>query len=176
MKIHLLRHFQRHPFVYQLTSLNKEGLMRAKTFKFDHPLDAIYSSPFIRCLQSVKPLSISKNLKINVENSLFEHTNSSQFNKLNYNKIVPMSTDGFNINTNYHSFLPLSEVEYNDEALLKQRVKKFIDHLTKQNYENVLLVTHKSTVNSIRSIFDESIEIDSHYPMGRLTTIDTTNY
>jgi len=55
--------------------LTEVGLQQAKQLAErlkDLDIDAIYSSPLSRCIDTIKPLALEKNLKINIVDDLIE--------------------------------------------------------------------------------------------------------
>ena len=80
MKIYLLRHEIRdlkNPTFY--SPLLKQGLDNADKLKYilkTQSIDTIYSSPFKRVFQTVKPYCNLEDKKVNIEYSLFVHEKS----------------------------------------------------------------------------------------------------
>lgn len=75
------------------------------------------------------------------------------------------------INTNYKSFLPLSElIVEEDYDNIKKRSMNFLNFI-KNNKElkdkNILIVTHKAVINSF---LDYDYE-DDYYDMGKLSSL-----
>jgi 2,3-bisphosphoglycerate-dependent phosphoglycerate mutase len=75
MKIYILRHEDRTMDGTFFSPLTQDGLDNAvKLIELlnKYNIDCIYSSPFIRTLQTVYPYAKSKGLKINADHSLSE--------------------------------------------------------------------------------------------------------
>ena len=80
--VYFLRHEERYRVGDAECSLTPRGILKAsidtikkiiKATKGRHPINSIYSSPFLRTLQTIFPFAKSKKLKIKVEDSLYEH-------------------------------------------------------------------------------------------------------
>ena len=90
MKIYFLRHEKRPNEQYFDVSLTEEGVKDSYKLKDtlkELRIHEIYSSPFIRVLETVQPFIIENNLQINIEYSLYEFVTHNWFNENNYNKI-----------------------------------------------------------------------------------------
>jgi phosphohistidine phosphatase SixA len=84
MKIILLRHEERDlkkPFFF--TSLTKKGIYNSNTIILNKlnilEIHKIYSSPFLRCIQTIQPYCSINNREINIENSLYEFMHNNKF-------------------------------------------------------------------------------------------------
>jgi broad specificity phosphatase PhoE len=172
MKIYLLRHEIRdlqNPTFY--SPLLSQGLKNADKLKYtldNQKIDIIYSSPFKRVLQTVKPYCDLVNKKINIEYSLYEqiydHENSIvKFDKNDFRKdLKPDDAEYYLKNKYYKSFLPLSKIEYTKHT--EKRARNFLNHIIKK-YENtdkvILLASHGG-------IIAQMLGIEDRYPMGGL--------
>ena len=117
MKLYVLRHEKRGSDASFYSPLLKEGLDNSeKLVKYldNEKIDLIFSSPFKRTLQTVKPYCDKKNLKINVEFSLYEKMHKNFFNKnTNYNILLVSHA------TTVNSILYDSEKKYRMGLLTK---------------------------------------------------------
>ncbi len=171
MKLYVLRHERRGSDASFYSPLLKEGLDNSEklvTYLDNEKIDLIFSSPFKRTLQTVKPYCDKKNLKINVEFSLYEKMHKDFFNKNTYKMNIQENDDEYYlINKNYESFHKMENLIYHPKFNdIKNRTNKFVNHLINKykntNY-NILLVSHATTVNSI--LYD----CEKKYRMGLFT-------
>ena len=75
MKLYILRHEERFESPEFYTELTENGINNSillKDILEKERIDSIYSSPFIRVLQTVRPYCDYKNIKINIDYSLYE--------------------------------------------------------------------------------------------------------
>tara|TARA_B100000902_G_C27112833_1_gene814524 strand:+ start:157 stop:723 length:567 start_codon:yes stop_codon:yes gene_type:complete len=172
MKLYLLRHEirnLRNPTFY--SPLLPEGLKNAEKLKFilsNEKINLVFSSPFKRVLQTVKPFCDMKNMKVNIEFSLYEqiyyHTDIDiNFDKNDFRKDLKPSDDEYYLkNINYKSYLPLNQIEFTKDT--KRRGNDFINYIINKykdtNY-NIVLASHGGLISQI-------LDIDDRYPMGGL--------
>lgn len=167
-KIFLLRHEQRGSSVSFDTPLTPRGLQRAEKIVCprleERNIDVIYSSPFVRTLQTIKPFCMKSGLKVNLEWSLVE---SIPVIEPNCDKFVDI------INPNYKPFLGYTTPANTDIIEfdgLKKRVQKFIESLDRS--QNILLVTHMPVINAILSYKGvQLIEMYTPHQPGTLLSI-----
>ena len=157
MKIYAMRHFERPSEITFFTELTEEGKLNANR-KIEEleslHLDIIYCSPFIRTIQSIEPYCRKHNIKLNIENSIYECLTSSVFTIDNYKHKHTINENDDLINYEYESYLNIDDLElpnYNEDGIRK-RTSEFLKFLRKK-YENtnknILLVSHKSTINAL---------------------------
>jgi broad specificity phosphatase PhoE len=190
MKIFILRHEDRTMDGTFFSPLTQEGLDNSiKLIEILNKcnIDVIYSSPFIRTLQTVLPYSKSKNIKINLEHSLSEIQHPHLIPIKSYQINLPLYiAEQFNYNPNYASCLdPAFHVYPEDEKNVYSRVKKFISRLINENVDskhNILIVSHQIVCNCLlklatKRIKDINVEYTYNYPKGGVTKIfDTTEW
>ena len=77
MKLIILRHEERPNNSLFFTPLTENGKKNAEELKNKLPdnIDLIYSSPFLRVLQTIYPYCKKHNKTVNVENSFYEYWN-----------------------------------------------------------------------------------------------------
>ena len=183
MKIYILRHEDRTMDATFFSPLTREGLdnsIKLIELLTKHKIDKIYSSPFIRTLQTVTPYCKSSNLPINIDYSLSEIQHPHIIPEKSYQITLPLYlAESFNCNPKYTSlFNPVDHVYPETDVHVKKRVKRFMSKLLtdelKSNY-NVLIVTHQVVCNIILKYAtcktDLKIEITNTYPKGALTQI-----
>tara|TARA_A100001015_G_C15023320_1_gene729153 strand:- start:1973 stop:2530 length:558 start_codon:yes stop_codon:yes gene_type:complete len=176
MKLILLRHEDRENYPGFLSNITREGFNN--TIKLENKLkklkiDIIYSSPFIRTLQTIYWYCIKNNKKVNMEFSISEYRHNIYFlfeNIIYDLNLIPNELNKI-INDDYKSFLKndnLSLLENNTS--LKKRVNKFIQKLIKNKdlkNKNILIVSHKAVLNMIKQQFiNKNVEIKDDFNRG----------
>jgi broad specificity phosphatase PhoE len=184
MKLYILRHEDRTQDATMFSPLTKEGLKNSVNLVDtlqDLEIDLIYSSPFIRTLQTVHPFAKSRNKKINLEYGLQEIQHPSLIPENSHTVSLPIYIcESFNYNPKYRSTLEPENNKYpEDEQMVTNRVKKVLskimnDHLTTKN--NILIVTHQVVCNAILKIANKQLQVNKieytyKYPKGGLTKI-----
>ena len=184
MKLYILRHEDRTQDATMFSPLTKEGLKNSLNLVDtlqDLEIDYIYSSPFIRTLQTVHPFVKSRNKKINLEYGLQEIQHPSLIPENSYTVSLPIYIcESFNYNPKYRSTLEPENNKYpEDEQMVSNRVKKVLskimnEHLTSKN--NILIVTHQVVCNAILKIASKDLDIEkinytSKYPKGGLSKV-----
>lgn len=167
-KVFLLRHEQRGNTISFDTPLTPKGLEHAERIIAPQlerlNIKTIYSSPFVRTLQTIRPFCEKNNLKVNLEWSLVE--------SMPINPIIPLDFSSI-INQDYTSFLSYetpSDTDILDFSLLKNRAKSFIESLDRS--ENILLVTHIPVINAVLSYKGfKFIEMYTHHQPGTLLSM-----
>jgi broad specificity phosphatase PhoE len=177
MKVILLRHEEREINIGFNSNLTEHGIINAcnylpyKLNKLN--IDIIFSSPFIRTLQTIYPYSNLYNRKVNVEYGLYEYLHNPYFLLGNWYHTIDNINDidlKSIINYNYRSIVEKNDFSVlEDEDDLEKRVKKFFEYL-KRNFYNkrVLLVTHKGVINKIKDIYLRRTDSDENFPMGSI--------
>jgi broad specificity phosphatase PhoE len=188
MKIYILRHEDRTMDGTFFSPLTKDGLdnsIRLIEIINKCNIDQIYSSPFIRTLQTVLPFAKHKNIKINLEHSLSEIQHPHIIPVKSYQITLPQYiAEQFNYNPNYSSYLdPTQHIYPENEKNVCDRIKKFIAKLIKENIDsnsNILLVTHQIVCNCLLKIAtkkhkDIQYDLAYNYPKGGLTKMFDTD-
>ena len=188
MKIFILRHEDRTMDSTFFSPLTQEGLdnsIKLIEVLTKCNIDVIYSSPFIRTLQTILPYSKSKGIKINLEHSLSEIQHPHLIPIKSYQINLPQYiAEQFNYNSSYSSSLdPAFHIYPEDEKSVCNRVKKFISKLITENVDskhNILIVTHQIVCNCLlklatKRIKDINIESTYNYPKGGVTKIFDTS-
>tara|TARA_B110000208_G_scaffold174102_1_gene218518 strand:+ start:463 stop:1008 length:546 start_codon:yes stop_codon:yes gene_type:complete len=180
MKLILLRHEDRYNNPEFFTLLTYKGLQKANHKQFldilnSYNITEIYSSPFLRCIQTIYKYCFIYDKKINIDNCLYEFLNDIKFkNNIKYD-INDIKKTIFSkiLNIDYKSLINLTKLNYKEskESLLN-RTKIFINYL-KKNFsknDNILIVSHKSTIMSIIYHIDPNIIFSPK--MGDIFVID----
>lgn len=188
MKIYILRHEDRTSDATMFSPLTKEGLNNSiKLIDILDKLniDIIYSSPFIRTLQTVQPFAKQNNMKINLEYSLSEIKHPHLIPEKSYDVALPVYiAESFNYNSNYKTVVEPEHIKYpeSDKDVL-DRTRKFLNKIMNEHVtsrKNILLVTHQVVCNSILKIAtknDKDVRINfiDKYPKGCITRIWNVN-
>jgi broad specificity phosphatase PhoE len=188
MKIYILRHEDRTQDCSFFSPLTKQGLENA-TELIDvldkQKINKIYSSPFIRTLQTVYPYVKEKNHLINIDYGLSELHHTDLIAKKSVGMSLPEYLgEAFCYNPEYKSIIKPTEIVYPEtEENVNHRVKKFLRQLILLNYnsnDNIVLTTHQAVcfsllrmVNKHSNEFKGKIdrEILTNYPKGKLCLI-----
>jgi broad specificity phosphatase PhoE len=174
MKIILLRHEERENNIGFYSNLTEDGIINScllpqKLKKYN--IDIIFSSPFIRTLQTIYLYSEKNNKKVNIDYGLCEYLHNPYFllskwyysiNELNDKSLVSI------INTNYKSIVNKDDfIILENEISLEKRLIKFFDYL-KCNYNNqtVLLVSHMGVINKIKDLYIKKTDLSDQFRMG----------
>ena len=179
MKIILLRHEDREKFPGFYSNLTEKGFNNSIKLikKLDkYKIDIMYSSPYVRTLQTIYPYSIYSKKKVNIEYGLSEYRHNPYF--LIENKIYNISDIEDNnllsiINNKYKSKFKIDDYDYillELEYNLEERVKKFFNKLIKnKNNKNkcILIVSHRGVINMIKKLyFNKRNNISNDFPTG----------
>ena len=184
MKFIIIRHGERFDSTLYFTPLTTNCLKQAdkladilKACK----IDIIYSSPFLRTLQTIYPYCIENNKKVNIENTFYECLNSNEFNYHNYRHSYKELQNAYPhlgsiIDENYNTKLFVSNISYvEDYKQVKNRVFPFIYNLCQEHKNNdtvILIVTHTTIVNTIRKFFDSDIDFEDNVEEAKPFIID----
>jgi broad specificity phosphatase PhoE len=175
MKLILLRHERRSIDLGFFSELTEEGikqsiLLENKLKNYD--IDVIFSSPFIRTLQTIYPYASKYKKKVNIEYGLYEYLHNPYFMIFpwyyTYDDIEDIDLKKI-INKKYNSKINLSKfIVLEDETHLEMRIKKFFDYL-KKKYKNktVLIVSHMGVINKIKDIYIKKTNMNDLFEMGK---------
>ena len=198
MKIYVLRHEDRTMDLTFFSPLTRNGI--EKSVKISEVLkklniDNIYSSPYIRTLQTVYPYSKDRKLPIKLDYSLTELYQSDNIPKKSYSVTLPeYIAESFNYDDSYTSSIKPTEIEFPESiSNFKKRVKSFLNEIIINNHKSnksIILVTHQGVINIINNIIQKSKisnldknldensnlkEDEFHYPKGAITKIFEDN-
>ena len=130
MKIYILRHEDRTQDATMFSPLTETGLNNSiKLIQDleDIDFDIIYSSPYIRTLQTVYPYVKKYNKKINLEYSLCEFQSSYLIPENSYQVRLPeYLAKSFGYNSHYKSIFDPENINYpENEHEVNKRIKFF---------------------------------------------------
>lgn len=115
----------------------------------NYPIDKIYSSPYLRAIESIKPYSEKVGLKIDIDDRLQERVLS--------NEPIDDWLEVLEQSFNDHDY-KLPGGESANEAF--QRVKPLLDSIYNGNESNVAVVTHGNLFALILNQFDDSFDFN----------------
>ncbi len=177
MKLILLRHEDRNllnPLFF--TPLTDLGMTRR--YQLIEPLsseniDIIYSSPFLRTLETIYPTATFLKKKVNVEYALYEYVHNPLFTLTDwYHDVSELWKDHLHlkemINPRYKSMIKEDDFEImEDEKRLERRLTPFIMKLLREDSQKtVLLVTHGGVINKIKDMLIQKTPMNDYFPMG----------
>lgn len=183
MKIYILRHEDRTQDATMFSPLTETGLdnsIKLIQDLEDIEFDIIYSSPYIRTLQTVYPYVKKYNKKVNIDYSLCEFQSSYLIPENSYQVRLPeYLAKSFSYNSHYKSIFDPENISYpENEHEVNKRVKSFLTKLMNEHLESrkkVLLVTHQAVCNSILKIATKELEYKHNftdsYPKGGVTKV-----
>jgi 2,3-bisphosphoglycerate-dependent phosphoglycerate mutase len=148
----------------------------------DEEIDIIYSSPFIRTIQTIFPYSKKYNYKINLDYSLSEMQNNKLILENSYKMKLPNYLMKKYNCSNHKTIVEPEDYNYPEEINdLEKRVKKFLHYIISNHSnfkdKNIAIVTHMAVCNVINMIaynnYTKSNEytMETKYPKGALTRI-----
>lgn len=191
MRIYFLRHEDRYKSISFFTPLNLNG--KKNSLKLNYDLNSlkitkIFSSPFLRTLQTIEPFIKKSKLKVNLENSLRETNIISGIAEKESKMTLPEELyKQFNIDKSYNSFLKSNEIVYPEGKInVKKRFNNFLKNLIKKynkSDENILLVSHAGLIEEyIRKLESKKGDFlvlkkirPYSYPLGKITMIVNEN-
>jgi broad specificity phosphatase PhoE len=171
MSLYLQRHENREDGINTFTKLTNKGIKNSKTKILKNlenaEIDIIYSSPFLRTLQTVSPYA-SKNKKIiRIENGFMDILREDDFSKdddLNTNTQIRKQYNIYKIKQT-ESILSIdfmkkrineNKNDFNKRLklvlpLFMQKIKKYID-----DGKNVVIVSHRGVIQEILNFLNIS--------------------
>ena len=183
MKIFILRHEDRTQDASFFSPLTKNGLENSKKLieKINElHITHIYSSPYIRTLQTIYPYVKSKEMKVKLEYALSEINDPDLISKNAYGTYLPeYIAQSFLYDENYKSSIEPSGLKYPEiKTDVNTRIKNFLKILITNHYkkdDRILLVTHQVVCNTILNLVNKSIknkeqQIDI-YPTGAISFV-----
>jgi 2,3-bisphosphoglycerate-dependent phosphoglycerate mutase len=182
MKLYIMRHCERNlnncSFESPLLDIGHINAKKLCIIMKNYNINTIYSSPFLRSIQTGYYYSKKNNIPINIDYSLCEFMDIKDKNLMysinNYN--IPNEwRQNYNINTEQ-----MFKTNFNNNESITiciNRVNEFLNYIENKYRninKNILLITHMSIINIILHIkknTSENFDIDKYYPMGLITNI-----
>ena len=189
MKLYVLRHEDRTMDLTFFSPLTKNGLdnsIELIKYLVKEKINIVYSSPYIRTLQTIYPYCKKYNIKQNLDYSLTELYQEENIPKKSYQITLPeYIAESFNFNNEYvSSILPL-DVNFPENVKdFNKRIKNLLKNIIKDNYKSnnlILLVTHQGVIDLIlHTILKKNNNVKNNlgelkYPKGGLTKIFDNN-
>ena len=143
-KIYIIRHCKAdgQPSESQLTEVGFKQAKNLAEFLSDTKIDRIISSPFLRAIQSVEPISEKTNLKIEIDERLSERTLAA----------VDLPDWLEKLKATYSDMeLKFEGGESSQEAT--NRVVEVVDDIIKSADENTIIVTHGNLMSLLLKYF-----------------------
>ncbi len=179
MKIILIRHEKRNlinPLFF--TPLTDEGLrdryIIRNLLSTEH-IDEIYSSPFLRTIQTSIPLSEMTELPLKIDYGLYEYIHNPAFSLWNwYHTVDELYKDNPEIekyiDKNYESIVTKDDFNVlENESDLANRITKFMNPII-EKYKNtnktIAIISHQGTLNKIKDLYFVPTQMNSEFPMG----------
>ena len=183
-QIVLLRHEERTDNPEFDTPLTIKGTTNSHTIlnrltQHGYKVTKIYSSPYIRCLQTILPLLSTSNLYLNVDNSLAEwFSKADSIGRVTIPRnLTTHELDAYRVNMQYKSILNLDQFSDREkEADLVLRISEFINFIENKysmTNEVILIVGHLSILNQICNQFGYERNLEDHFDMGTLIPLNT---
>ena len=186
MRIYIIRHEDRTQDATMFSPLTEEGLENSKNLvEIISSLDVnvLYSSPFIRTLQTVFPYSKKKNIKINIDYSISELQHPDLIPPNSYQVHLPKYiAQQFNSNEKYTSNIqPTDYIFPESPNELNKRVRSFLKKIitNHQSTNDIILIsTHQGVCNCILKTIErtkktklKTFDNKYKYPKGKITKI-----
>ena len=183
MRLYLLRHEARSvddPTFY--SALTPHGKQAARnligSLSEIEPIRYIYTSPFLRCIQTIAPFAHKRGHCLRRDFALYERVHTTdpatavQFNPANFR--IDFPTDHplhALLDPRYASSIGIDALEWEETAQdVCRRGDAFVDHirplLELDDDAAILVVSHLSVINAIRGLPD-----DTPLPMGELIQV-----
>lgn len=176
MKLILLRHEERGYDIGFYSELTENGIINSHLLSSSLDnlnIDIIFTSPFIRVLQTIYPYCKEHNKKVNIEYGLYEYIHNIYFlinpwyftlNDIEDKDLKSICVKKYISIVDKNDFTILE-----DEINLERRIIKFFDYLnTNYNNKTVLLVSHKAIINKIKDLYIKKTSLDDSYDMGNI--------
>lgn len=186
MKIFILRHEDRTQDASFFSPLTKNGLENSKKLinKFeDLDINYVYSSPYIRTLQTIYPYIKSKEKRLRLEYALSEINDPHLIPKNAHGTYLPeYLAQSFLYDENYKSVNQPNELKYPEtEKDVAVRIKNFLKILITNHYktdDKILLVTHQVVCNNILNLVNKLLKNKdkvNNYQTGAITLVFEDN-
>ena len=190
MKLYILSHEDRTQDATFFSPLTKQGLENATKLIEDLEkveISHIYSSPYIRTLQTVHPYCKKHDLKIKLEYGLGEINHEDIIPKKSYQIRLPeYIAELFNYESKYNEKFAPEEFSYpENENNVYKRVRdilKYIISIHNTTNDNIVLVTHQVVCKIILRIVKNYGVLKPNkedllsYPKGGLTEVFDNTY
>ncbi|WP_080845313.1 histidine phosphatase family protein [Cytobacillus gottheilii] len=163
--IYVVRHAKAdgQDFEAKLTDSGKEQAHLLKTFFKDKQIEVIYSSPFIRAIETIKPLAQERGLQIVEDARLGERVLSSEMFP-DWQDKLQKSFDDFD----------LVYEGGESQASGMNRAQEMIQHILQLEVNNIVLVSHGNLTTLLLRYFDQKIGFKEHMEMSNPDVFEIT--
>ena len=181
MKLFALRHFQRYEDISFYSSLTMEGFANASAMveKLNQlGITHVYSSPYLRTIQTVNPFVSNNILKIRVEPIIGEMRNAENYEPRHmFQKSVGDIPFKYFPNIDWE-YTPMKEKlivnrpEHREDVV--KRVTEFIRMLYEKHSraDRILIIGHSCILNAMKSIYKQENGWQSVYPYGKILELN----
>lgn len=150
MRIYIVRHTERVHDASFFAPLTKNGLIHAENLVYDFErldISKIYSSPFLRTMQTIYPYSKKHFIKLNLDYGISERKGKDNISEYGANVTLPAYiAEMFNYNPEYISSMKTTDIPYPEEnSDISKRVSYFLSRIIEDNEnsnDNIIIVTH----------------------------------
>ncbi|PFA63911.1 histidine phosphatase family protein [Bacillus sp. AFS015802] len=145
-RIYIVRHAKAEgqPFHAPLTEDGERQAVQLAAFLENRSIQAIYSSPFVRALDTIKPFADRSGLTIQEDGRLGERVLSDQ-DLPDWMEKLKMSFEDFS--------LSLPGGESNQMAM--ERARAFVEEVVKSEEDHIVCVSHGNLTTLLLRLFDE---------------------
>ncbi|QWC21586.1 phosphoglycerate mutase family protein [Bacillus haikouensis] len=155
--IYIVRHAKAggQAFHESLTAEGREQAHRLSSFLGKYPIEAIYSSPFTRTLQTIQPFSDCSGISVQEDERLGERILSE--------KDLPDWKD--RLRESFEDFsLAFPGGESNEQAMA--RASSFIDDVLERKEDHIVVVSHGNLSTLLLRYFDEKYGYDELFALS----------
>jgi 2,3-bisphosphoglycerate-dependent phosphoglycerate mutase len=155
--IYIVRHAKAEgqPFHAPLTKAGERQAIQLADFLATRTIQAIYSSPFLRAVETIKPFAECSGLSIQEDDRLGERILSDQ-DLPDWMEKLKESFEDFT--------LSLPGGESNQMAM--DRAKTFIDEVLEKEEDQIVCVSHGNLTTLLLKLFDESYGYDELFALS----------
>ena len=131
MRLFILRHEERPDnqgsFRTELTNIGKENAIKLVTKLKELNIDVIYSSPYIRTLQTIMPYAKERDIMVKVDYSLHEYITLDFSPTELRDKLTVDEIGYYHINEDYQSLINIEDISYPEtHELVFYRLSNFL--------------------------------------------------
>jgi 2,3-bisphosphoglycerate-dependent phosphoglycerate mutase len=185
MKIFILRHEDRTQdasFFSPLTKAGLENSIKLIPILENLQIKYVYSSPFIRTLQTVYPYLKQSNTNVKLDYGLSEIKHEDLIPKWSHTTRLPeYMNENFLVDSNYKGSVEPEDITFPEKEIdVQKRVKVFLKNIISNHLntdDTILIVTHQVVCNIILKIIYKygkekpPVESANNYPKGAVSLV-----